>query len=118
MDEQEKILDFLKEIADQLGPAGEQAFRIVAERVFAEALIWSLFGGLLIILSFVWLLAATILYRKSDNYNKTEAFVFFGLAPAIIIFCMGIWALVPSLMNIFSIEYATIARILNLVGGQ
>jgi hypothetical protein len=124
VDEQEKILDFLKEIANQLGPAGEQAFRIVAERVYAESLIWVIVGSALTIFALVWVIGWVIWYTRRSEASKRyanddeAALVFFGFGGFIIVLICGLLALIPSAMNLTSIEYATIARILNLVGGQ
>lgn len=43
----EKVIEFLREVTTQIGPAGEQAFRIVANRVIAESIAWLVFVGII-----------------------------------------------------------------------
>lgn len=109
----EKIIEFLRDIAEQLGPAGQHAFQIVYQRVVGEAIIWGSVGSVLIILGLIFIIGATINAIKS--YDAADGTIFsWGIGLILVI--VGVMAAVPAFINLLSPEYATIERILNLVG--
>lgn len=128
MDEEtvDKILDFFKDIIAQLGPAGEQAYRIVYTRVMAESIISVITGVLSLLIAIgitVWCMRRITQIRTFNkgtpySYEQKDAFPYFMtsmifLAMGIIIFLI----LVPyNIINLISLDYATIERILNLAG--
>lgn len=106
-----KIIEFLEKIASEIGPLGEQAFNIIKQRIFAEAVVWS-------IISLIVIVIGIYLFRFARNYKPTNIHDDFGgfvTACAIIIIMVASFPLMTSLVNILSLDYAAIERILSLV---
>jgi ABC-type amino acid transport system permease subunit len=109
----DKVLEFLKKVADQLGPAGQRAFQIVYQRVLAESVVWVVFGFVVLILSIV---IAIFAYRKgSVGGSDDEGWAIVCLVALIIGLPVAAIMIVSNAFNLFSLEYATIERILHLV---
>jgi hypothetical protein len=113
--ETEEVLKFLQRIADQLGPTGQEAFRVVASRIYAESIVWIIVGFVFILTSLFISLGCIYGFRHSSSYDKGGWALCIFVSPIIgIVF--GLMVIVPKAFNLYSIEYATIERILNLVG--
>lgn len=112
----EKLIEFLREMSQQLGASGEQAFRVVGQRVIAESIVWLVVGSLALIIS---LIAGTYFIRsgRKEGYDSDRELsyilgaVIFGIGVLI-----GGAAIIPSAINLMGVEYATVERILMLVG--
>lgn len=112
----EKILEFLADLKEQLGAAGTEAFRVVADRVVAEAIIWTGVGIGLLILGFVVGVAFLVWGLKNKDDTDSELSIAVGLVIWTLASVAAAIAIVPSAVNLLSPEYATIERILRLVG--
>jgi hypothetical protein len=110
----QKILDFLQKIMDQLGPMGMGAFRIVAGRIIAESIVFITLGLVVLILGIV---IAIVLWKAGtkDSYNQ-DIYRMFSMSSLGAGLVIGLGVIAPSAIDIFSIDYATINRILHLVG--
>jgi hypothetical protein len=120
--ETDKVLEFLQKIIDQLGEAGTQAFQIVAQRVFAEAVAGTVLGILTlvtiaVVAKKIWKIAAQHA-ENGGSYAQTDAEIAKAasaiLAP-VLSSVVILFVLYPSVVNLLSLEYATIERILYLV---
>ena len=123
----EKILQFLQQVMDKLGPMGAQAYNLVKVRVFAESLIWTVVGILALVVVLItekkiWNLTAKKPEpeRSSNYYHYSDDImdVWFprGIAGMFgSFFIIGFGSLViSSLIDLFSLDYATIARLISL----
>lgn len=110
---EDAVVEFLRDIANQLGPAGEEAFRVVAARVFAESVVWVGFGVIFLVFG---LITSAVFYRWWDKNNPNDATWLLALIILILSVVVAAMTIVPNTMNLLGLEYATIERILDLVG--
>jgi hypothetical protein len=116
MDE-EKIQEYLEALANQLNTTAQEAFRIVSQRVFAESLI-SLVVCLLVAIPATWALVRISLWLRKElpTGNGDELFSILPIGGLGFVVAAALGQIVKSAINLFSLEYATIERILELIG--
>lgn len=115
----EKVIEFLREVASTLGPAGEHAYNLIKARVIAEAIIGVAFwGGILLLVVITTIILIKWFKGHSFYYNtdKEIAGTLITIAPILLSILM-LTGLLESVVNLLSPDYATIERILNLVTG-
>lgn len=114
----DKIIEFLQKIAAQLGPAGQQAFMVVQQRVLAENIIGVISGIIVLLIAAAFGVFVYKLYRNVKDHEPDDELWAFALWCLVAIPCLlfGLWWFVSSLTNLLSLDYATIERILNLIG--
>ncbi len=113
----DKVISFLKEVADQLGPLGEQAFRLIVNRIIAES-IASLILGVGLFIGFYIVGWKFVSWGKTSKDSDADiailiGYILYGFGLALLLICA-----IPSITNLLSPEYAGIERVLKLVGGR
>lgn len=110
-----QVLDFLKQITDQLGPLSQHVLNVVSARVFAESLLNTIIGAVGLIIGSVVVILGKKAYSKTTYDRDKEPIVWITGFFSIIAFVLGaIWLYIGAL-DLLSIEYATIQRVITLV---